>query len=357
MVEQSIKQLLQNAAVDKRASWAIVRNGAVAEFSITEQDIAQRKFDFDSNTLTVQTNKAILEIQLNDKLIAVIAENANYRCSPWSQNIYLCIPIKESELPSRNKLTRIGEYQSNGISGMIWDLGIGYNDFQAKIITDDVNLQYLLKQKDGQFIIDDMSFLKKIIEFSPIRAFNSKYASIIVKQRIPTKKDEVDGPHTHLLPNIILRGISFPIPIDDDLSSQIQVDPFGGVIDGNGNHNEWKGFEKDDFQQFLKIHGDKTKFEDKIALKNKLCDFLQRDDFQSISDLYTNDKMQDPIRIILAQIVCDKYISPVYRRKGFLALERLKAINYHVLKNWTMRMSPEILNENNNEVKNYHVVN
>lgn len=343
MIDSSLKHLLQNVSTDSRSSWAIVRNGAIAEFSVTHGELVQREFDYDTKTLIATTERGTLEFKMSDILIAVVTENASYQCSLGSRNIYLCVPKKKSELPMRNKLTQVGEYRKNNINGIIWDLGIGYRDFQAKIIVTNDNLQYHLKQKEGENIIDDSKFLKLIVEYSPYRLFNSKFASILVKQRIATYKDEVDGPHTHLLPNIILDKINFPNPIDEELSSQLQVDPFGGAVDSNGNYKEWAGFEKDDFQQLLKIHGEKTSFDEKITFKNMLYDLLIKDDVTSIVNMYEKLDNQDNIRIILAQIVCNKEYQTVYRRRALNALEKLNAINFPISKSWAMNISPDII--------------
>jgi hypothetical protein len=343
VIDTYLKQLLQNASTDRRSSWAIVRNGAVAEFSVIPGELTQRVFDHDTKTLIAITERGILEVKMSDSLIAVVTENASYKCSPWSQNIYLCVPKKESELPVRNTLTQIGEYKKNNISGIIWDLGIGYRDFQAKIIVNNDDLQYHLKQKEGQSIIDDPKFLEVIVEYSPYRLFDSKFASILVKQKIAPNKDEVDGPHTHLLPDIILGKIIFPNPINEELSSQIQVDPIGGAIDGNGNYKEWLGFEKDDFQQLLKKYGDKIGFEEKITFKNMLTDLLRKDDIASIVNMYDKLSKQDIIRIILAQIVCDNGYESMYRKRGLEVLEKLNAINFPILKSWAMKFAPEII--------------
>jgi hypothetical protein len=346
MIDSGIKQLIQNASLSKRSSWAIVRNGAVAEFSITDTDLntIYQNFNYDTNTLTVETEKAILELEINDSLTTIIAENANFRCSPWSQNIYLCVSEKDAQLSKRNRLTCIGKWNNNKDHGVIWDLGIGYNDFEAKIIVNNENLQRYLKQKEGEYIIDDSKFLKTIIEFSPFRMFNSKFASIVVKQKIPTPKDEIDGPHTHLLPNIILKGINFPIPVEDGMSSQIQIDPFGGVIDGNGKYTEWQGYEKDEFQMMMKLYGNKIHFKNKIFTRDLLCNYLEKDNFQSISKMYADEHKQDLIRIVLAQIVCDKGYGQDIRKKGILTLEKLRAINFHSLKTWAKQISPELEN-------------
>lgn len=343
VIDSSLSQLLQNVSTDSRSSWAIVRNGAVAEFSVIHGEHVQREFDYDTKTLIATTERGILELKMSDILVAVVTENASYQCSPWSQNIYLCVPKKESDLPIRNKLTQVGEYRKNDINGIIWDLGIGYRDFQAKIIVKNDNLQYHLKQKEGENIIDDSKFLKLIVEYSPYRLFNSKFASILVKQRIATNKDEVDGPHTHLLPNIIQDKVNFHNPIDEELSSQIQVDPFGGAVDSNGNYKEWAGFEKDHFQQFLKMYGDKTSFDEKIKLKNILSDLLRKDDITSIVNMYDKLDNQDIIRIILAQIVCNKEYQTEYRKRALIVLEKLNAINFPISKSWAMNISPDFI--------------
>ena len=344
MINSFIKNLLIKSSINEKSIWAIVRNGAVSEFSITSNDKPNQYFDNITNTLTVETNKAILNLKLDESITPVIAENANYRCSPWSQNIYLCIPKIQATLSGRQKLTHIKNWNKNQINGELWNLGVGYDDLDTYIIVNNVNLHQYLKQKEGDYIIDDSKVLNEIIRFSPWRLFTTKFASITVKQKIPIQKDEVEGPHTHLLPQIIINKVNFPIPIDDHMSPQIQVDPFGGVIDGNGNYIDWAGFERDEFQFILKKYGNEHKIENKFKIKNMICNFLEKGDIQPILDMYINIDLQDQIRIVIAQIVCDKNYNFEYRKKGLLILEKLRAVNVHVLKQWISHKSPDLLN-------------
>lgn len=90
MIDPFIKRLLIESSVDKKASWAIVRDGAVAEFSITNTDEPKQHFEQESNNLIVETQKATLKLNLDEGIVPVVAENASYRCSPWSQSVYLC---------------------------------------------------------------------------------------------------------------------------------------------------------------------------------------------------------------------------------------------------------------------------
>jgi hypothetical protein len=344
MINSFIKNLLISSSINKKSSWAIVRNGAVSEFSITSNDKPNQYFDNFTNTLTVETNKANLKIKLDDSITPIIAENANYRCAPWSQNIYLCIPKQQAILSKRNKLTHVQNWNREEINGELWDLGIGYPDLDAYIIVNDANLHQYLKQKEGNYIINDSKVLNEIVKFSPRRLFTTKFASITVKQKIPINKDEVDGPHTHLLPQIIINQLNFPIPIDNNVSSQIQVDPYGGAIDGKGNFIDWNGFENDEFQFILKNYGNEQDTKNKNEIKDTVCDFLENGDIKLIIDMYKNSSLQNQMRIIIAQIVCDKAYSLEYRKKGLFILKKINAINYPVLRQWINHKSPELLN-------------
>lgn len=145
MINSFVKKLLIDSSLDRKSSWAIVRDGTVAEFSITNADEPKQYF-----------GKSM------------------------------------------------------------------HHQF--------------LKKMEGNYIIDDSECIREIKKFSPVRLFRTKYASIMIKQKIPLQTEEIDGPHTHLLPQIILHKVHFPIPVNDDLCIQIQVDPFGSTIDGNRNY-------------------------------------------------------------------------------------------------------------------------
>lgn len=163
----------------------------------------------------------------------------------------------------------------------------------------------------------------------------------MIKQKIPLQREGIDGPHTHLFPQIILHKVHFPIPVNDDLGIQIQVDPFGSTIDGNGNYLDWSGIEDDKFQSLLINYGESRAVKTKSKTKNIIYKRLRKDDLDSIVAIYKSDAMKD-LRVILAQIVCDKNYDRNLRR-GLNTLEKIKAINFYVLKKWVMSKSPELL--------------
>jgi hypothetical protein len=63
---QWIKKILIESSLDRKSSWAIVRDGTVAEFSITNTDEPKEYFDQETNNLTVETERAILKLNLDE---------------------------------------------------------------------------------------------------------------------------------------------------------------------------------------------------------------------------------------------------------------------------------------------------
>jgi hypothetical protein len=344
MIDSSLKEVILSSASNPRAAWAIVRNGAVAEFSIAADDRVSHYFDSKTNVVVADTQKARLKLTLDDSIKPIVAETAAYRCSPWSQSVYLCIPEQDAYMSYRKTLTHVGS-RCEDQNGELWDIGIGNDSLDFCIVVQDAQLQQVLKKKEGTCIIDDTEYLKEIVRFSPARLVMTKFASILVRQRIPIQgENDVKGPHTHLLPHIIRNHITFPIPIDGKLRSIIQVDPFGSVIDGDGKYYDWAGFEKDPFQSLLRINGPSNYLQHKLYLRDKILLMMDTNNNQAIIDKYSNTQDQDIIRIIIAQIACNKEYDFNIRKNAVSVLSALRAINSYGLNSWVRSQSPELLN-------------
>ncbi|MEO9310102.1 MAG: hypothetical protein ABI337_07375 [Nitrososphaera sp.] len=342
MISQEIKKLLVESANKTKSSWAIVRDGVVAEFSIVQGDKLTKIFQND--VLHVDTQRAALCINFDDSLEAIVSESGAYGCSPWTQNIYLCVKKEGAEMARRIKLTHLGKFDDYDIQGNLWDLGVGNDTLDACIIATNESVNELLKQNEGQYVIDNSKFLQELVRYSPPRLFKTKFASILVKQKIPTAEEEIEGPHTHLLPPIIKSKKHFVVPVPDDVIPVIQVDPFGSVMDGNGEFYKWHGFENDEFQNFMRKYGNQEYVTLKSEMKKKIIDCLRNNDQTPLGSDYANKSRQDLIRVILAQIVCDDKLDVFVRKEALSLLENLKTINLKGLKQWVQQMAPEIQN-------------
>lgn len=93
-------------------------------------------------------------------------------------------------MSGNNVLTHVSDWRERSTDGKLWDLGLGYESFDACIIVNNPELHQLLKKKEGNYIIDDSECIKEIKKFSPVRLFRTKYASIMVKQKIPLQIEE-----------------------------------------------------------------------------------------------------------------------------------------------------------------------
>jgi hypothetical protein len=59
--------------------------------------------------------------------------------------------------------------------------------------------------------------------------------------------------------------------------------------------------------------------------------------------------MKDLIRVILAQIVCDKNYDRSLRKGALNTLEEIRAINFYVLKKWVINKSPAQVSSTKNK--------
>jgi hypothetical protein len=72
---------------------------------------------------------------------------------------------------------------------------------------------------------------------------------------------------------------------------------------------------------------------------------LHANDSQTVVDEYSNMQNKDIVRIIIAQLACNKDHDLKIRKDAISLLDTLNAINSDGLKEWTRSQSPELLNE------------
>lgn len=158
-MNQDIKNLILESAEKATTSWAIVRKGVAAEFSIVPGD--NIKSSFENNTLKVKTPRASLRLTFDSSMSALVAESGAHGCLPWTQNIYLTVPKKQAQMSCRDKLTFLGDYREDSLEGKLWDLGVDNKTLDACIVADDKTHSLLQKRKD-MHILDDPKFQESL---------------------------------------------------------------------------------------------------------------------------------------------------------------------------------------------------
>ncbi|MEM0364555.1 MAG: hypothetical protein QXS98_02310 [Candidatus Nitrosocaldus sp.] len=324
-LDEQIRDVLRSAARRSDVAWAIVRDGAVAEFS--SGSLNDVRISMDRISVESEYGSMDLDIDSNSNMYAIVAESAEYRCMPWTQCIYLCMYRDEARMNSRGMLTYVGRYDDNNESdgySHIWDMGIGDDTLDVYIIVEDDALNNRLREMEGKNILNEQSILDDIVKVSPYRLFMTKKASILVKQRI----GRVEGAHTHLMPDVILKRIRYPTPVPEQMSCIIQVDPFASLIDCNGNYRAWS-VEDDPFQMLLQKYN-KGYAEEKKRLRDDLLDMLRSSDHADHVELmykHADADGKDMLRVVLAQIACDSRTEQTIRISSAKILKRVGAVN------------------------------
>ena len=149
--------------------------------------------------ITGTCSQASIEIVLEDGILAVPFDLASRRPGHRVRGCLLCKPDAGARMAGNRKLRHA---DSEG-DVELFDVGAGAATVDALIMVDDPELVAALDEAEGERIVGTHHpALVKILEASPPRCFRSALARIIVTAPIATSKTS-EGPHTHLLPNLI----------------------------------------------------------------------------------------------------------------------------------------------------------
>jgi hypothetical protein len=190
--------------------WAVGMVGAVAEFMRAPAD------DAESNCGTsVVTAKGALRVETTPETRLVRFTSAGLRC------IALCLPEARARLNGRSTLTELGRdegaLRGGDRNAILFDLGICSPFFDFCIRTADAAAVHHLRKRAGTPLFSGGALLGEIAAMQPHRIVSSRLARIEVYQQIAAAGGTTpDGPHTHLLPQLLADGrihaVNEPIP-------------------------------------------------------------------------------------------------------------------------------------------------
>ncbi len=184
-------------------SWSIGVLGAVAEF-FRAQDEAHTT----DNATWVTTARGAIRISATGSMRAVACTAAGTEPS----SIALCLPAADCSMHRRRVITETGPdrraVRDCDRQAILFDLGLGSPYFDFYIRTADPAAIKCLRDGIGFSLFDAHHGLPRaIVAMHPHRVFVSKIGRIEVYQRIAGAGETTpDGPHTHLLPELIKTG-------------------------------------------------------------------------------------------------------------------------------------------------------
>ena len=132
----------------------------------------------------------------------------------WNREIIITEKIASPTLGNISKLKEIGKdenaLEKKGAEQLLFDLGVGLENCNFCVRTDDKNLISMMRAYLGEKVATpNHPLLKSIIENSPTRVVTSKTARVEVYQKIAQTRTPA-GPHTHLLPKLLNKEITQP---------------------------------------------------------------------------------------------------------------------------------------------------
>jgi hypothetical protein len=195
--------VLERLLHDCHAGWSVGRVGAIAEFYWDPHEAVTR-----DSWLIVSPRGALRFNPEHDEARLFAGESLGHNAQGWSQWIALCLPEEHSVLRGRETLFELGPdrdaLQTESRQATLFDLGIGGRFFQLCVRTASLDLIAQLRAAANRKLLDDSSLLRSLAASSPDRVFASRLARIEVAQPIASPDgSSPDGPHTHLLPNLL----------------------------------------------------------------------------------------------------------------------------------------------------------
>lgn len=205
--------LVRGFFADPNCGWSVGAYGAIAEFMRAKDDTAELT-DLDEGGALV-TARGALRVRLREGVRMVDAGHHGIAC---------CLPASEAAMGRRGAIAELGP-DADAIrpidrAAVLFDIGVGAPHVDFCVRTDRPELIEVLRAVQGQNLFSpDNPAMGALLAASPDRVCVSRLARIEVFQRIaPPNGTTPDGPHTHLLPELITQGLAhdpaMPVPAD-----------------------------------------------------------------------------------------------------------------------------------------------
>ena len=175
-------------------SFSVGVSGVTAEFHAVPGE--RTAWTSSAERITGACSRGEIEIALEDGVLAVPFDLASRRPGHRVRGCLFCRPEADALMAGNRVLRRV-----DGTD--LFDVGAGAATVDALVMVDDPGLAAALDEAEGERIVGTHHrALVKILEASPPRCFRSALARIVVTAPIATSRTP-EGPHTHLLPDLI----------------------------------------------------------------------------------------------------------------------------------------------------------
>jgi len=272
-VQSTIRQRLRDPAT----AWSLGTFGAIAEFLYDDGEPVE--FGTTADHMQAATDRGAIRLAFDPDMVAVAYETPSKAPDRWSHAVALCLPVSDCAASRRTVLTELGPdrdaVRPQDRDAILFDLGLGTLQVDACVRVSDPADTARFREHCGTSLFDPGNPLGPAMpQMSPHRVFTCRFGRIEVFQPIPPADGKSpEGPHTHLLPNLLKTGQTHPktAPIPDHLVPCAHIHPPNPLLDIMGDPRPFDRQAFVDFQVLLRAFGDP----DLVALKTRMLAALE----------------------------------------------------------------------------------
>ena len=254
---QGVEGLLAEHLREVTSSWSVGEFGVLAEFHHRDATAAGK------GAYTVATQGGAMRVtpHADTRILAYETPSPNPRL--WNHGIAFCLPEAQARMDCRTGVTELGP-DSGAIfeqsrHEVLFDLGLGRRSVNFCVRTTDPVLVGLLRSAQGQSVLERQDLNAAIVAAGPTRVVESRMARVEITNPIPLPGGvSPDGPHTHLMPNLIRRRRTHDanIPVPAGFLPCLTLYPSHPARDAEGRERPFDARLHAAYQRLLDHYGD-----------------------------------------------------------------------------------------------------
>jgi hypothetical protein len=253
-------EFLARQLADHETNWSLGTFGAIAEF--TRDADEPTALALADAALVAVTARGGIRIEARDDVRLLASETTTRE--GWNHRIALCLPETGCAMNRRTELTALGPdrraLREEDRDAALFDLGLDASQVDLCIRVADPHAAEELLSHTGRPLFEPGNpAMGVILAASPHRVFEGRLGRIEVFQPIPAADGKSpDGPHTHLLPNLLRHRRTHPAtePVPSGHVPCAHLYPAHPAKDAFGRARPFDRARHDAFQRMLRAFGD-----------------------------------------------------------------------------------------------------
>ena len=251
-----VEKFLADHLCKPSSAWSVGEFGVLAEFHNTPGGAP-------IDAYTVAANGGAMRVKplAAARILAYETPSPNARL--WNHGIAFCLPEAQARMEGRTGITELGPDGEAIVDKcrheILFDLGLGRRSVNFYVRTADAALIALLRGAQGASVLEQPELNAALVAAGPTRVVESRMARIEITNPIPPPGGvSPDGPHTHLMPELIKRSRTHDanIPVPAGFLPCLTLYPSHPARDAEGRERPFDAALHIAYQQLLERYGD-----------------------------------------------------------------------------------------------------